>query len=90
MGEPELNYYVLFDNYTQGLALQEILQGEAVPARITPTPHVLQGELSCGMALLVLPRDIEAVRACIAHHGAAYHDIVALPCQIRPRRDRFC
>ena len=90
MDGPEINYYVLFDNYTQGLALQDILQREKIAARITPTPHVLQGELSCGMALLVLPRDIEAVRACIENHGAAFHDIVPLPCQIRPRRDRFC
>ncbi|MBQ7568550.1 DUF3343 domain-containing protein [bacterium] len=90
MDEAEINYYVLFDNYTQGLALQELLQSEAILARITPTPHVLQGELSCGMALLVLPRDLEAVRACIDRHGAAIHEIVSLPCQIRPRRDRFC
>ena len=87
---PELNYYVLVDNYTQGLALQELLHSEAIPVRISPTPHVLQGELSCGMALLVEPEHIEAVRECIARYGAAYHDIVALPCQIQPRRDRYC
>lgn len=87
---PELNYYVLFDNYTQGLALQEILQGENIPARISPTPRVLQGELSCGMALLVMPEHIEAVRECIERRGAEYHDIVSLPCQIQPHRNRFC
>ncbi|MDO5295695.1 MAG: DUF3343 domain-containing protein [bacterium] len=90
MAEPELNYYVLFDNFTQGLALQELLQNENIPARISPTPHILQGELSCGMSLLVLPQDIDSVRACIAEHGAAYHSITALPCQIRRHRDRFC
>ena len=30
MGDPELNYYILFANYTQGLALHEL------PCRIDP------------------------------------------------------
>ena len=87
---PELNYYVLFANYTHGLALQALLSGEHIPCRIAPTPRTIQGELSCGMSLLVKPEHIEAVRDCILRHGAEHHDIVALPCQIRPRRDQFC
>ena len=33
--------------------------------------------------------DIDAVKACINEHHAEYHDIVSLPCQIDPRRNRF-
>ena len=87
---PELNYYILFAHYTHGLALQELLRGEDVPSRIAPTPRSIQGELSCGMSLLVKPEHIEKVRDCIRRNQAAYHDIVALPCQIQPRRNRFC
>jgi len=86
----QLNYYILFANYTQGLALQELLKGEGLKARISPTPRAIQGELSCGMSLLVLPEDIEAVRECIVRHNAPHHSIEALPCQIRPGRGKFC
>ena len=86
----EINYYILFTNYTQGLALQELLKSEGLRARIAPTPRAVQGELSCGMSLLVLPEEIDAVRECIARHNAPHHSIVPLPCQIRPGRGRFC
>lgn len=87
---PELNYYILFANYTHGLALQELLSREGIPARIAPAPRSIQGELSCGMSLLVKPAHIDAARACIEQHGAQHHAIVPLACQIQPRRDRFC
>ncbi len=86
----EINYYILFANYTQGLALQDLLKSEGLKARIAPTPRAIQGELSCGMSLLVLPEDIDAIRECIARHNAPHHSIVPLPCQIRPGRGRFC
>ena len=86
----EINYYILFVNYTHGLALQDLLKIEGLKARIAPTPRAIQGELSCGMSLLVLPEDIDAVRACIEKHNAPHHRIVPLPCQIRPGRGRFC
>ena len=86
----EINYYILFANYTQGLALQDLLKSEGLKARIAPTPRAAQGELSCGMSLLVLPADIDAVRDCIARYNAPHHSIVELPCQIRPGRGRFC
>lgn len=86
----EINYYILFANYTQGLALQDLLKSEGLKARIAPTPRAVQGELSCGMSLLVLPEDIDAIRECIARHNAPHHSIVPLPCQIRPGRGRFC
>ena len=86
----EIHYYILFANYTHGLALQDLLKNEGLKARIAPTPRAIQGELSCGMSLLVLPADIDAVRDCIAKHNAPHHSIVPLPCQIRPGRGRFC
>ncbi len=85
-----LSYYILFGNYTQGLALQALLKQEGLKARIAPTPRSIQGELSCGMSLLVAQEDIDSVRACIERSGAAFHSIVEMPCQIDPKRNRFC
>ncbi|MBR3155047.1 MAG: DUF3343 domain-containing protein [Lachnospiraceae bacterium] len=90
MDPVELNYYILFANYTQGLALLDMLKEEGLNARIAPTPRSIQGELSCGMSLLVKQEDIDAVRSYLERSDAEYHSIVKMPCQIRPNRNRFC
>jgi hypothetical protein len=90
MDPVELNYYILFANYTQGLALLDMLKEEGLNARIAPTPRSIQGELSCGMSLLVKQEDIDAVRSYLERSDAEYHSIVEMPCQIRPNRNRFC
>ena len=90
MDPVELNYYILFANYTQGLALLDMLKEEGLNARIVPTPRSIQGELSCGMSLLVKQEDIDAVRSYLERSDAEYHSIVEMPCQIRPNRNRFC
>ena len=90
MPEQVLDYYILFDNYTQGLALHELLRAEGLRARIAPTPRSVEGSQPCGMSLLVRGEDIAAVRECIDRHGAAHRDIVGLPCQINPKRGKFC
>ena len=85
-----LQYYILFANYTEGMILRDILTSNGLKSRIAPTPRSIQGELGCGMSLLINESDIDAVKACINEHHAEYHDIVSLPCQIDPRRNRFC
>lgn len=87
----ELNYYILFETFTHGMALQEYLRADGVPSRISPAPRSIQGELGCGMSILLKTEaDKEAALACIQKHNATYYDIVALPCQINPKRDRYC
>ena len=90
MEKTELNYYILFANYTQGLTLQQLLKDNGLKARIAPTPRSIQGELSCGMSLLVKEEDIAAVRQCIEENHAEHHSIVEMPCQIQPGRNKFC
>ncbi len=88
--EKELNYYILFENYTHGLALEKILKEEGIPARIAPTPRSIQGELSCGMSLLVREKDIDDVRECLERRRPKYYSIVEMECQINPNRNVFC
>ena len=90
MPEEKLRYYILFANYEQGLALLDLLLAEEIKNRIAPTPRSIQGELSCGMSLLIEPAEIEAAKACIAKHQADYHSIVPLAGQIKSHRDRYC
>lgn len=91
MAETEMNYYILFETYTQGMQLQQYLREEKIPSRIAPAPRSIQGELGCGMSILLKTKeDMEAAKACIEKHQAAYYDIAALPCQINPNRDKYC
>ena len=89
MPEP-VRYYILFANYEQGLALHALLNRQGIKNRIAPAPRAIQGELSCGMSLLLEADCIDAARACIAAHRAAHHSIVPLTDQRCPRRDRYC
>ena len=50
----------------------------------------IQGELSCGMSLLIEPAHIEQVRLSIEKHQAEYHTIVPLEGQVKPKRDKYC
>ena len=90
MADSDIRYYILFENYEQGMALHDLLTQNGLKNRIAPAPRAIQGKLSCGMSLLIEPEDIDAVRACIEENQAKYYDIVPLEDQIRSRRDRYC
>lgn len=85
-----LKYYILFENYEQGLALHDVLDSDDIPNRIAPAPRAIQGELSCGMSLLIEPAHIEQVRLSIEKHQAEYHTIVPLEGQVKAKRDKYC
>lgn len=85
----KINYYVLVETYTQAMAIQEKMREENVPSRVTPTPHSIQGIVGCGVAILLLPENLERAKECMEKHHLPYHSIVDLPCQINPKRDKY-
>ena len=85
-----IRYYILFENYEQGLALHELLDEAGVMNRITPAPAAVRGNLSCGMSLLVEAEEIERARDVIRAKDAACHGIVPVENPLQPRRDRYC
>ena len=90
MADPDLRWYVMFANYEQGLALRDLLMKHGVKNRIAPAPRSIQGELSCGMSLLIEDADSESALTCIVTNNGAYHSIVPLRNQIKSRRDKYC
>lgn len=88
--EHDVKYYILFDNYTHGFALQAILKEEGVSCRIAPAPRAIQGNLTCGMSLLIEPVDLPAVEEVIDRRKPTYHAIRPLAGQINPHRDKYC
>ena len=85
-----IRYYILFENYEQGLALHELLDGAGVINRIAPAPAAVRGELSCGMSLIVGPDMIDRAKDVIFSEKAAFHSIVPMENPLQPRRDRYC
>lgn len=90
MPDTDLRWYILFVNYEQGLALRDLLLKNGVKNRIAPAPRAIQGELSCGMSLLIEDADIETALTCIVDNRGEYHSIVPLAGQIKSHRDRYC
>lgn len=86
----EYDYYILFENYTHGMAMNKLLREHKIPARISPAPRSLQGIVGCGMSILLKEKDIEPALECIKNSNAVYHSIEKLQCQIDPGRDRYC
>ena len=83
-------WYILFANYEQGLALHDLLDRNNIRNRIAPAPRAIQGDLTCGISLMLEEEDVAAARACIEEHHAEYHAIVPLAGQIKPHRDKYC
>ena len=86
----DLRWYILFVNYEQGLALRDLLLKHNVKNRIAPAPRAIQGELSCGMSLLIEDTDVESALTCIVKNKGEYHSIVPLTGQIKSHRDKYC
>ena len=90
MANSDLRWYILFVNYEQGLALRDLLLKFDVKNRIAPAPRAIQGELSCGMSLLIEDEDIASALDCIVKNRGEYHSIVPLAGQMRSHRDKYC
>lgn len=98
MADPDKNgeqrshvrYYILFANYEQGLSLHLLLDEAAIPNRIAPAPRAIQGELTCGVSLLLEPEWVDAAKKLIEEVHAPYHAIVPLENQLLSRRDTYC
>ena len=90
MADSDIRYYILFENYEQGLALHDLLTSQGFKNRIAPAPRAIQGKLSCCMSLLIEADIIEAVRACVKEHNAPHYDIVPLAGQVKSHRDKYC
>ena len=90
MADSDIRYYILFENYEQGLALHDLLTSHGFKNRIAPAPRAIQGKLSCGMSLLIEADIIDQVRACVKEHNATHYDIVPLEGQVKSHRDKYC
>ena len=90
MADSDIRYYILFENYEQGLALHDLLTAQGFKNRIAPAPRAIQGKLSCGMSLLIEADIIDQVRACVEEHKAPHYDIVPLAGQVKSHRDKYC
>ena len=86
----KIRWYVLFQNYEQGLALHDLLDRNEIKNRIAPAPRAIQGKLTGGISLLIEPEDIDAARACIEENKAPHYAIASLAGQIQSHRDRYC
>lgn len=90
MPDPTLRYYILFENYEQGLALHGLLDEHGLPNRIAPAPRCFKEAAACGMSLLVEAAVIDKVRECIREHRGEYRAILPLAGQLQARRDKYC
>ena len=80
--------YVLFDGYTDALALYQAARAAGISARVSPTPRQARSE--CGSSLLIDCAERVRLEELAGRRGLAFQRIVELERQIDPARDRFC
>ena len=80
--------YVLFDGYTDALALYQAARAAGISARVSPTPRQARSE--CGSSLLIECAERVRLEELADRRGLAFQRIVELERQIDPARDRFC
>lgn len=83
-----IDCYMLFDNHMDAMAMHEAARTRGISARVSTTPR--QARACCGVALLVMAPDAPALLDLARTDDLPYEDLVALPCQINPRRDKYC
>ena len=79
---------MLFDGYTDALALYQAARYAGISARVSPTPRQARSE--CGSSLLIECADRARMEELAVRQGLAFQRIVELERQIDPARDRFC
>lgn len=84
----QIDCYLTFASHTDAMALHEAARAAGYTARISTTPRAIQA--SCGVALLVSCDDVRGLQQVAAGAGVEIEGTVPLPCQIHPRRDRYC
>ena len=70
------DYYILFPNYNQGLALEKVLKERRIPYTIVPTPRKLS--TSCGISIKIYPREVEQVKKIISCYSIEINGIYPL------------
>ena len=83
-----IDCYVLFSSHTDAMQMYDCLRGAKLNARVSTTPR--QARSSCGVAVLVPSNEALQVEEVAIASGIPYEGIVALPCQIDPKRDVYC
>jgi len=86
--DKRIDCYMLFDTHMDAMAMHEAARNQGLSARVSATPR--QARACCGVALLVMASDAPAMLDLARRSGLSYEDMVALPCQIDPHRDRYC
>ena len=84
----EVDCYMTFPGHFDALAMHEAARGQGLNSRISTTPRAIQA--SCGVALLLVCSEVEALQRLAAERGLPFEDVIALPRQIDPHRDKYC
>lgn len=81
-------YYVLFDNHTDGMALYQELKKNGLSALISPTPRSLSK--CCGISLLISSEEVEQVKVIAQRSKLNYLRIDFLERSFDNHRDQYC
>ena len=84
----ELLYYILFYNYTDGMALHNELIKASLHPRICPVPREITS--CCGMSIAIKKEEKEKTEEIISSSGIKVENIIPLERTFFIKRDKYC
>jgi len=81
-------YYILFDNHTDGMAMHQMLKGKKIESVIAPTPRELS--VCCGISILINEQDRFVIMNLAKELQMRYAGIEGIDQSFQNKRDRYC
>ena len=81
-------YYILFDNHTDGMAMHEMLKNQKIKSVIAPTPRALS--VCCGISIMINEEDLPVISDLIKKKKMRYMGIEGVEQSFQNKRDRYC
>ena len=81
-------YYILFDNHTDGMAMHQMLKENKIESVIAPTPRALS--VCCGISILINEQDRLTIINLAKELQMRYAGIEGIEQSFQNKRDRYC
>ena len=84
------HYFILFDTYEDAMAMHDSLDKSLIVNKISPAPLDLVEGVSCGVSIMISPKDKEKLDKFLINTEMKYQKVIKAERTLKPFRDRYC
>ena len=84
------HYFILFDTYEDAMAMHDELNNASIDNKISPAPLDLVEGVSCGVSIMIMPKDKQKLDIFLGNAKLKYEKVVKAERSLNPKHDRYC